>query len=185
MMQQAAMQQQQFAAGGGNQMMQPNMGGQQQAPMMPQNFLPIGMQQQLQNNSGMPKAAPVHFENNKTLYIGNLGENTFDGELYKFFSNNGHQVANCRVIIDTTTKKSKRFGYLNFKSEEEAIACLEKMNNMELGGRPIILNKKKESEFDSQANLLVKNIPDSTTQVQLNELFSQFGVIVSCKVEMD
>lgn len=111
----------------------------------------------------MPKAAPVHFENNKTLYIGNLGENTFDGEIYKFFQNNGHPVANCRVIIDTATKKSKRFGYLNFKSAEEAVSCLEAMNNKELGGRSIILNKKKESDFDSQANLLVKNIPDSTT----------------------
>lgn len=65
--------------------------------------------------------------------------------------------------MDNITRKSKRYGYLNFKTEAEALKCLEEMNNKELNGRPIILSKKKDQEYDSQANLLVKNLPETYT----------------------
>lgn len=43
--------------------------------------------------------------------------------------------------------------------------------------------KEKDSEFDAQANLLVKNLPESMTQNDLNQLFSKHGTIASCKLE--
>lgn len=93
-----------------------------------------------------------------------MHETVFEGELYKFFAANGHQIAKAKVIFDNVTKKSRKFGYLNFKSEADAIKCLEEMNNKELNGRPIILSRKKDQEFESQANLLVKNLPETYTQ---------------------
>lgn len=75
------------------------------------------------------------FENEKTLFIGNLSDQTFDNDLFKFFKANGHQVAKAKVMIDQFTQKSKNFGYLNFKSEEQAVKCLETMNNVAINGK--------------------------------------------------
>jgi RNA recognition motif-containing protein len=170
--------QQQFAG----QMMPTNMN---QQHMLPQNSLPFGMQQQLQNpNETAMTKTPSYFENEKTLYIGNLAEYTYDNELYKFFKNHGHHVAKVKVLMDANTKKSRRFGYLNFKTEEEAVKCLNEMNNQDIGGRQIVLNRKKEIEYDAQANLLVKNLPEEMTQNDLSTLFSQFGKIACCKLEI-
>lgn len=33
------------------------------------------------------------------------------------------------------------------------------MNNTNLNGKQIVLNKKKSSNFDSQANVIIRNIP--------------------------
>jgi len=99
-----------------------------------------------------------------TLYAGNLSDKTFDLDLLKFFSTKGYKIASAKVMFDIESKRSKGFGYLNFYSQEEAIRCLEEMNNSEIDGRQVVLNKKKDntSNFDSKANVLVRNLPKET-----------------------
>jgi len=67
-------------------------------------------------------------------------------------------------MIDRETRKSKCFGYLNFYTQEEALRCLNEQNNAILNGKQIILNVKRDSDFDSEANILVKNLPKEITQ---------------------
>jgi polyadenylate-binding protein len=86
-------------------------------------------------------------------------------------------------MFDNTQKRSKCFGYLNFYSKEEAERCLNEMNNANCDGKQIVLNKKKDSEFDSEANVLVKNLPKELTQSELFQMFKSFGNIISCKIE--
>lgn len=125
-----------------------------------------------------------HFETEKTLYVGNLGEFTFDNELFKFFTSNGHNPAMVKVVMDKAGG-SRKYGYLNFRTEDEALKCLEKMNNIEMNGKQLNLSRKRESEFNVQANLLVKNLPETTTQNDLLKMFEEFGKIVSCKLEVN
>jgi polyadenylate-binding protein len=47
-----------------------------------------------------------------------------------------------------------------------------------------VLNKKKEQDFDSKANIIVRNLPKDLDQKQMSELFQQFGKIGSCKLEV-
>lgn len=49
----------------------------------------------------------------------------------------------------------------------------------------MVLNKKKSSDFDSAANVLVKNLPKEMAQNQLYEVCKAFGTIVSCKLEVN
>ena len=86
--------------------------------------------------------------------------------------------------MDQSSRKSRCFGYINFYQAEEAKRCLEEMNNTNIDGRQIVLNHKKSSDFDSNANVLVKNLPESMTQQDLTELFKQHGEIISCKLEL-
>jgi len=77
------------------------------------------------------------FENEKSLFISNIADNTFENDLYKFFNNAGHNVLKCKVMIDHSSSKSKGFGYLNFRSEDDAVNCLNKMNNSIINGKTI------------------------------------------------
>jgi len=67
-------------------------------------------------------------------------------------------------MFDIESKRSKGFGYLNFYTQEEATRCLDEMNNSDIDGRLVILNKKKDntSGFDSKANVIVRNLPKET-----------------------
>lgn len=46
-----------------------------------------------------------------------------------------------------------------------------------------MLSKKKDSDFDSKANLVVRNLSKDFTQKDLSSLFEKYGVIKSCKLE--
>ena len=60
------------------------------------------------------------------------------------------------------------------------------MNNATIDDRCIVLNRKqdKTSGFDSQANVLIRNLPKETDQKELNNLFKSYGNIKSCKLEV-
>lgn len=89
-----------------------------------------------------------------SLYVGNLSDKTFDLDLYKFFDSRGYKLAGAKVMYDKDTSQSKLFGYLNFHSAEEAIRCLNEQSNATINGKQVILNKKKDSDFDKEANLI-------------------------------
>jgi RNA recognition motif-containing protein len=67
-------------------------------------------------------------------------------------------------MFDRESSKSKGYGYLNFYNEEEAQRCLDEQSNAVIDGKQIVLNKKKDSDFDSKANLLVRNLPKELDQ---------------------
>lgn len=124
------------------------------------------------------------YSNCHSLYIGNLSSKTFDLDLYKFFKNHGYAIMGVKVIFNKETKYSKGYGYLNFYAEDEAQRCLENMNNATIDGKQIVLSKKKDKDFDSKANIVVKNLPKELDQKQMNDLFSKYGPIKSCKLEV-
>lgn len=107
-----------------------------------------------------------------SLYIGNLSNNTFDLDLYKYFTSRGFKLQGAKVMFDKETHRSKGFGYLNFNDTEEQERCLKEMNNAVIDGKQVVLNKKKDSEFDNKANLVVRNLPKEMNQKELNVLFS-------------
>lgn len=87
-------------------------------------------------------------------------------------------------MFDRETYQSKCFGYLNFHSADEAERCLREQNNAKIDNKQIVLNKKKDSDFDKEANVLALNLPKEIDQNGLNELFKKFGNIKSCKLEV-
>ena len=117
------------------------------------------------------------------LYVGNLSHKIYDLDLYRFFNSKGYKIASAKVMYDRDTSKSRGYGYLNFYNEEEAQRCLAEQSNAVIDGKQIVLNKKKDSDFDSKANLLVRNLPRDMDQKSLQGLFSKYGNIKSCKLE--
>ena len=46
------------------------------------------------------------------------------------------------------------------------------------------MSKKKKKDFDSKANIIVKSLPKDLDQQALYQAFSEFGKIISCKLEV-
>ena len=122
-----------------------------------------------------------------SLYVSNLPKQNFlDLDFYKFFTSKGYKVKNAKVVIDSKTNKSRGYGYLQFVEQTEADRCLREMNNQTLMGLALRIVKSEtepQSKFDKKANLLVKNIDKDVTQQDIFALFSQYGNVISCKLE--
>lgn len=169
--------------GGGPQMFaQMPMGGMPGAMNMGPGAMGLGGPMPGGGPGGAPPAKrefPVH-----SLYIGNLSPKTFDLDLYKFFKSRGYAIAGVKVMFSKESRQSRGYGYLNFYAAEEAERCLEGMNNAVIDGKQIVLSKKKDKDFDSKANVLVKNLPKEMDQNALKKLFDEFGTIKSAKLEV-
>lgn len=132
---------------------------------------------------------PRHQEKSQfpSVYVGNLPTQSFyDLDLYKYFTSRGYKVQKSKVVLDKNTSKPRGYGYLTFYTQEEADRVIKEMNNTVLEGQAIRLShqiQKGEQKYDEKANILIKNIGKDVTQQDIFGAFSQFGNIISCKLE--
>ncbi len=78
----------------------------------------------------------------KKLYVGNLGYGVTDAELSKLFEPHG-TVESAQIIVDRDTGRSKGFGFVEMKSEQEAQAAITALNGQEVGGRALTVNEAR------------------------------------------
>jgi RNA recognition motif-containing protein len=78
----------------------------------------------------------------KKLYVGNLGYGVTDGDLTKLFEPHG-TVESVQVIMDRDTGRSKGFGFVEMKTEQEAQAAITALNGKDSGGRSLTVNEAK------------------------------------------
>ena len=78
----------------------------------------------------------------RKLYVGNLGYGVTDGDLSKMFEAHG-TVESAQVIMDRDTGRSKGFGFVEMKTEQEAQAAITALNGQDAGGRALTVNEAK------------------------------------------
>src|SRR5437899_4427356 len=81
----------------------------------------------------------------KKLYVGNLGYGVTDSDLTKMFAAHG-TVESAQVIMDRDTGRSKGFGFVEMKSDQEAQAAIAALNGQESGGRSLTVNEARPRE---------------------------------------
>lgn len=119
-----------------------------------------------------------------SLYVGDLHPDVNDGFLYEAFSGIDN-LASVRVCRDSMTGKSLGYGYVNFITPHDAVRAIEKLNHTPVNGKIIRVmwsHRDSEARRSGVGNLFVKNLSSSIDSVKLNEIFSKFGNILSCKV---
>lgn len=79
------------------------------------------------------------------LYVGGLSYNSTEETLKEVFSEAG-TVVSAIIIIDKMTGRSRGFGFVEMSSEEEAEKAIELLNNKEIDGRRITVNKARPQE---------------------------------------
>src|SRR5438477_12686104 len=78
----------------------------------------------------------------KKLYVGNLGYGVTDSDLTKMFEPHG-TVESAQIIMDRDTGRSKGFGFVEMKSDQEAQAAIAALNGQDAGGRALTVNEAR------------------------------------------
>src|ERR1700751_2821368 len=78
----------------------------------------------------------------KKLYVGNLDYGVTDSDLEQMFAAHG-TVESAQVIMDRDTGRSKGFGFLERKPDQEAQAAIAALNGQQSGGRSLTVNEAK------------------------------------------
>jgi RNA recognition motif-containing protein len=78
----------------------------------------------------------------KKLYVGNLGYAVGDSDLEKMFEPHG-TVESAQIIMDRDTGRSKGFGFVEMKTDQEAQAAIAALNGKDADGRALTVNEAR------------------------------------------
>ena len=81
----------------------------------------------------------------KKLYVGNLTYGVTDSALEQMFAPHG-TVESAQVIMDRDTGRSKGFGFVEMKTDQEAQAAIAALNGQQVEGRSLTVNEAKPRE---------------------------------------
>ncbi len=79
------------------------------------------------------------------IFVGSLPFKIEESELQEIFEEYG-EVTSVKIIMDRATGRSKGFGFVEMTNEEEAKKAIEELNNAEVEGRTIVVNKAEEKK---------------------------------------
>ncbi|KAF6143957.1 hypothetical protein GIB67_017565 [Kingdonia uniflora] len=142
-------------------------------------------------NGGSPVAANAGAAGSQfgttSLYVGDLEFNVTDSQLYDLFSQLG-QVVSVRVCRDISTRRSLGYAYVNYSNPQDAARALDMLNFTPLNNKPVrIMYSHRDPSIrkSGNANVFIKNLDKAIDNKGLQEAFSSFGNILSCKVATD
>src|SRR6266516_612204 len=78
----------------------------------------------------------------KKLYVGNLTYGVTDSALEQMFAAHG-TVESAQIIMDRDTGRSKGFGFVEMKTDQESQAAIAALNGQDAGGRALTVNEAK------------------------------------------
>jgi cold-inducible RNA-binding protein len=81
----------------------------------------------------------------RKLYVGNLTYDVTDSGLEQLFAAHG-AVESAQVIMDRDTGRSKGFGFVEMKTDQEAQAAIQALNGKDSGGRTLTVNEARPRE---------------------------------------
>ncbi|PIN24147.1 Splicing factor 3b, subunit 4 [Handroanthus impetiginosus] len=115
-----------------------------------------------------------------TVYVGNLETKVGEELLWELFVQAG-PVVNVYVPKDRVTNAHQGYGFVEFRSEEDADYAIKVLNMIKLYGKPIRVNKASQDKksVDVGANLFIGNLDPDVDEKLLYDTFSAFGVIVT------
>jgi RNA recognition motif-containing protein len=79
------------------------------------------------------------------IYVGNLPYTVSESDLTDLFSPFG-EVESAKLIIDRATGRSKGFGFVEMKNDNEAEEAMGALNDTDVGGRNIKVNQARPKE---------------------------------------
>ncbi|KAL5231039.1 hypothetical protein ABZP36_029815 [Zizania latifolia] len=115
-----------------------------------------------------------------TTYVGNLDPQVCEELLWELFVQAG-PVVNVYVPKDRVTNLHQGYGFVEFRSEEDADYAIKILNMIKLYGKPVRVNKASQDKksLDVGANLFIGNLDADVDEKLMYDTFSAFGVIVT------
>ncbi|CAI0452707.1 unnamed protein product [Linum tenue] len=122
------------------------------------------------------------------LYVGDVEAQVTEAQLIDIFSGfHGYLSASLvRNSSSLTNNGGPRcYAYVNFSTLEQARQAMEATNHRVVNGKAIRVMEAQsnaETRTSGIGNIFVKNLHDSIDNAKLEEIFSKYGRILSCKV---
>ncbi|XP_009386706.2 polyadenylate-binding protein 2 isoform X2 [Musa acuminata AAA Group] len=117
----------------------------------------------------------------------NLDKEIDNKALHEIFSSFG-SILSCKVATDASGQ-SKGYGFVQFDQEEAAQNAINKLNGMLVNDKPVFVGpfvrkQERENSLDKTkfCNVFVKNLSESTTKEDLENIFGKYGKITSAVV---
>ncbi|KAG8378711.1 hypothetical protein BUALT_Bualt07G0013700 [Buddleja alternifolia] len=127
------------------------------------------------------------------VYVGNLPYDVDSERLAKLFEEAG-VVEIAEIIYNRETDQSRGFGFVTMSTVEEAEKAVEMFHRYDVNGRLLTVNKaspkgsraeRPPPVFQPTYRIYVGNLPWSADDSSLEELFSEYGKVVSARVISD
>src|SRR4051812_35657918 len=81
----------------------------------------------------------------KKLYVGNLPYGMTSTDLENLFESHG-RVESAQVIADRETGRSKGFGFVEMRDNQEAEEAIQALHGQEINGRALTVNEARPRE---------------------------------------
>ena len=113
-----------------------------------------------------------------TAYCGNLDEQVSEEMLWELMIQSG-PVVNVHMPRDKVTSLHQGYGFVEFRSEEDADYAIKVMNMVKMFGKPLRVNKASQDKktMDVGANLFIGNLDPEVDEKLLYDTMSAFGGI--------
>jgi splicing factor 3B subunit 4 len=139
----------------------------------------------------MSGAGARHWENDKesTCYIGNLDERITDALVWELCIQAG-PVVSVHLPKDRVTQAVQGYGFVEFRSEQDAEYACNILNGIRMYGKPIRVNKSNADKRGGEnggpgatqgvgAELFIGNLDQMVDEKVLYDTFSRFGLFAS------
>jgi len=109
--------------------------------------------------------------------------------LSKIFSPYG-EIVSCKVVKDHKTGLSKGYGFVKFKTKEQAMKATEELDQYQIGGKVLKVACARKTERggkpeNKQTNLYIANLDKNIETEDIKRVFGSCGYVVQCKVLKD
>lgn len=84
------------------------------------------------------------------LFVGNVSYTMTSDDLKLAFAKFG-EVVDANIVMDKNSGRSRGFGFVEMKTEDEAKKAMEGLNEQEVDGRKIFVSEAKQKEDRPQA----------------------------------
>ncbi|XP_029461895.1 ELAV-like protein 2 isoform X3 [Rhinatrema bivittatum] len=126
-------------------------------------------------------------EDSKTnLIVNYLPQNMTQEELKSLFGSIG-EIESCKLVRDKITEgQSLGYGFVNYIDPKDAEKAINTLNGLRLQTKTIKVSYARPSSASIRdANLYVSGLPKTMTQKELEQLFSQYGRIITSRILVD
>ncbi|XP_076145764.1 ELAV-like protein 2 isoform X2 [Alosa pseudoharengus] len=139
----------------------------------------------LSNNCSSPVESGSIEDSKTNLIVNYLPQNMTQEELKSLFGSIG-DIESCKLVRDKITGQSLGYGFVNYAEPKDAEKAINTLNGLRLQTKTIKVSYARPSSASIRdANLYVSGLPKTMTQKELEQLFSQYGRIITSRILVD
>uniref|UniRef100_F7G3Z0 ELAV-like protein n=1 Tax=Monodelphis domestica TaxID=13616 RepID=F7G3Z0_MONDO len=119
------------------------------------------------------------------LIVNYLPQNMTQEEFKSLFGSIG-EIESCKLVRDKITGQSLGYGFVNYVDPNDGDKPFNPLNGPKLQPKPFKVSYARPSSASIRdANLYVSGLPKTMSQKEMEQLFSQYGRIITSRILVD